>query len=548
MSHKKTVTYKTMVSLLSSNSILIGSTTIAFVAIVWYLLTQHFEDMILVGKRNKSHFSPPKNHITFHDLHHPTLETIKLPYRFSLDDIENAYKHFVDNGFAVVSNILSETDINTAKQLLWDHFLSQDTIQWQQNNPDTWQKFPGMQFTGIIGKYGVGQSLFQWYIRTRPNVINTFCQMYNLFDNDMNYSYNYSYSYNYTDDMNSDATLDVGNCKNNADNNDHDDSSSSRGKGNYNYNYNCECKLLTSFDGIGIFRPWKYKKNKYKWDTIDSWYHIDQNIELQPNFETIQSLVTLYDQTQDTGSIVVIPKSHLLTVNDYQNVLNVLKTGILGQITDSEFDALKFNLGSNFITFDDVFVDILVNISQTKRKRKSKKMTFEDLEFESKNYHDDDDIDNKNKLRLQMVLKKLKDLGLYTLFVTSHAGDMILWDSRLIHCNFPSLDIVNEKFADHDKVINSKHDDLLRLVSYVSMIPKYKVSNHTILSQRIKAFENGLGSNHVANGNQFRFDHINGDANQLLLYMQENGQETMESLLNVSLETVQLLVGYTSWD
>lgn len=47
------------------------------------------------------------------------------------------------------------------------------------------------------------------------------------------------------------------------------------------------------------------------------------------------------------------------------------------------------------------------------------------------------------------------------------AGDLVLWDSRCIHCNTPAL--VEEDNADEKEI--SKQPALLRLVAYVCMSP-----------------------------------------------------------------------------
>merc|ERR1712228_404390 len=47
---------------------------------------------------------------------------------------------------------------------------------------------------------------------------------------------------------------------------------------------------------------------------MGGWYHIDQNVKRAPDIETIQGIVSLYDQDKSTGSTVVVPGSHLWSI------------------------------------------------------------------------------------------------------------------------------------------------------------------------------------------------------------------------------------------
>jgi hypothetical protein len=65
------------------------------------------------------------------------------------------------------------------------------------------------------------------------------------------------------------------------------------------------------------------------------------------------------------------------------------------------------------------------------------------------------------------------------------AGDLILWDSRCIHANTPSL----------IKPIDQLEDDLLRIVAYVCMMPS-NLASEDVIRNRINIFESGKGSTH----------------------------------------------------
>jgi len=69
--------------------------------------------------------------------------------------------------------------------------------------------------------------------------------------------------------------------------------------------------------------------------------------------------------------------------------------------------------------------------------------------------------------------------------IECQAGDMILWDSRLPHCNTPAL-------SEPKRTIGN---ELLRLVTYVCMTPKSLATAET-LSLRKQAFRHGVTTSH----------------------------------------------------
>merc|ERR1711937_267831 len=88
--------------------------------------------------------------------------------------------------------------------------------------------------------------------------------------------------------------------------------------------------------------------------------------------------------------------------------------------------------------------------------------------------------------------------------VCAKAGDLILWDSRCIHCNTPGIvetqstgghagDIDCMNFGSYDDA--SAQVELLRVVGYVCMTPAAWAPND-ILVKRKDAFINKVGTNH----------------------------------------------------
>ncbi|KAL1514962.1 hypothetical protein AB1Y20_004038 [Prymnesium parvum] len=71
------------------------------------------------------------------------------------------------------------------------------------------------------------------------------------------------------------------------------------------------------------------------------------------------------------------------------------------------------------------------------------------------------------------------------LLLCANAGDMLLWDSRIIHCNSPGLDPVSS--APEDAV--PPEDELLRLVGYVCCTPTSMSSSEVRLHRAVAALE-----------------------------------------------------------
>jgi len=66
-------------------------------------------------------------------------------------------------------------------------------------------------------------------------------------------------------------------------------------------------------------------------------------------------------------------------------------------------------------------------------------------------------------------------------------GDLVLWDSRTIHCNTPASLLSKEE--------RPTHPDLRRLVSYICMTPT-KFATQEVIFKRIAAYKKGTTTNH----------------------------------------------------
>eukprot|EP00449_Zooxanthella_nutricula_P054523 CAMPEP_0198563690 /NCGR_PEP_ID=MMETSP1462-20131121/99142_1 /TAXON_ID=1333877 /ORGANISM="Brandtodinium nutriculum, Strain RCC3387" /LENGTH=127 /DNA_ID=CAMNT_0044294641 /DNA_START=13 /DNA_END=396 /DNA_ORIENTATION=- len=74
-----------------------------------------------------------------------------------------------------------------------------------------------------------------------------------------------------------------------------------------------------------------------------------------------------------------------------------------------------------------------------------------------------------------------------TRLVCAEAGDLILWDSRCVHCNTPGV------LEEEDKVSS---DELLRLASYVCMTPAAWACEETLALRR-QAFVRNMVATHI---------------------------------------------------
>merc|ERR1712232_682211 len=70
--------------------------------------------------------------------------------------------------------------------------------------------------------------------------------------------------------------------------------------------------------------------------------------------------------------------------------------------------------------------------------------------------------------------------------VTCRAGDLVLWDSRCVHCNAPGRRDLRPVVKSVEAI--SAPADLLRMVAYICMTPKSKASKE-VLSQRCETYQ-----------------------------------------------------------
>mmetsp|Transcript_20556 Transcript_20556/g.43742 ORF Transcript_20556/g.43742 Transcript_20556/m.43742 type:complete len:964 (-) Transcript_20556:34-2925(-) len=93
---------------------------------------------------------------------------------------------------------------------------------------------------------------------------------------------------------------------------------------------------------------------------------------------------------------------------------------------------------------------------------------------------------HKDSIHLEANDLSLTDGDSRPSLVEARAGDLIIWDSRTVHCNVPPL-------VENQELLNGK--DLLRAVAYICMTPAAWCSDE-VVGQRSKAFQQGVTSTH----------------------------------------------------
>lgn len=78
--------------------------------------------------------------------------------------------------------------------------------------------------------------------------------------------------------------------------------------------------------------------------------------------------------------------------------------------------------------------------------------------------------------------------------VCARAGDLVLWDSRCVHCNTPSVES-DDGAISAEQSGEEENAELLRVVAYVSMCPAAWATPE-VLARRKEAFVNRVDTNH----------------------------------------------------
>ena len=190
-------------------------------------------------------------------------------------------------------------------------------------------------------------------------------------------------------------------------------------------------ELITSLDGLVIWRS----GDEHKTDA--GWFHLDQNPRIKPGFESVQGLLNLLPVSSSTGGNAVVAKSHKLFPHHY--------------IGSSEEEAGSSSCSSFY------------------RQRLDELKGDDWVEIDPNDSHL---LDPNN-----VVTCLLKE------------GDLLLWDSRTVHCSFP---------GNSSDSCPSQYQGLIRAGGLVTMMPKSRATEE-VLKGRTEAVRLSRTLTHWAN-------------------------------------------------
>jgi len=159
-------------------------------------------------------------------------------------------------GFCIVKGVAKPSEVEKAKE----HFMSWirkagincKSGDWKSIDGAKWESL-GFPRTGVLTRYSIGQSDLLWHCRTLEGVQQVFQNIWGTED------------------------------------------------------------LVTSFDGAGAARNpfFASEAGRREWCTQGGWFHLDQNAKLMPGFDLWQGLLNLFPASANSGSTIVVPKSHI---------------------------------------------------------------------------------------------------------------------------------------------------------------------------------------------------------------------------------------------
>jgi ectoine hydroxylase-related dioxygenase (phytanoyl-CoA dioxygenase family) len=256
--------------------------------------------------------------------------------------------------------------------------------------------------------------------------------------------------------------------------------------------------LIVSFDGGNVFRPWRHNK---EWLTNGGWWHVDQNATIAGHDKKVcvQGLVTLYDATADTGGLCVIPTSHLH------------HTEMCARVGSSKFPG-------DFVPIPSTDPLLLMTEEQARDTTSSEEQVSDtNISTGSSTYSSTAEGPSgvsRGTVRCAAGL------------VCAKAGDLILWDSRCIHCNTPALTALTGEAPNGEALTGEEEDTqedteedasegatntagevpslintagevpcLIRSVGYVCMTPA-SWATAEVLEQRQEAYVQNMSTSH----------------------------------------------------
>lgn len=206
------------------------------------------------GASPQLHLNPEAEERSWHEPYGPPT-VFGFPEEHKRFDVGDpaALQYFEKLGFVIYKSVLSFEEIAIAKDAFWDFIDSATNGQVSRHDALTWhEKWPSQADTGILSSEGIGQSAFLWYLRTRPNVLRVYTDLWGLASSE---------------------------------------------------------ELIVSFDGAGAFRPPSVEST---WRTQTGWFHTDQHgLTTGSDFACAQGFISLTDNNERTGGFAIVPRSHL---------------------------------------------------------------------------------------------------------------------------------------------------------------------------------------------------------------------------------------------
>ena len=280
---------------------------------------------------------------------HISIEYKHVP-RFASGSKEST-DYLDEHGFVIIASALSAQQAAQALSMLWD-YLEELGTGIDRTDINTWDddRWPTAVHGGILPSFGIGHCAAQWFIRDVADVKASFAAVWD--DED----------------------------------------------------------LLTSFDGVTLWRPWTHKAD-WKTNEGPTWMHIDQHPIGRPGKHCVQGLVNLLPTSPATGGNVVVPGSH-----------------------------------RRFARIPEEYAERLDRIHPS----------IDHFRYPN----DDPALSDTQPIQAHM-----------------EAGDLLLWDSRTIHCSSPGTETPTNDTS------------LLRAASLVCMMPRSK-STPEVIEQRKAAVTN----------------------------------------------------------
>jgi len=164
-------------------------------------------------------------------------------------------QHLQNNGYVVISNVASSADVKHARSLLWDAI--EETYSSQgvyRSDMASWNDWP-LDRRGFMQSGKITQSRGAWFLRGLPVLRSAFARIWGV---------------------NIESEKDA---------------------------------LVCSMDSVIAWRPWDGAN--HPWCPQTEGLHIDQNPHTKRDFCCVQGMLPLYDVTEQSGGLEVVPGSHL---------------------------------------------------------------------------------------------------------------------------------------------------------------------------------------------------------------------------------------------